>query len=59
MCTCPVISGKSNLGESLSLERVVYCVLNENDRFIGSGTIRKCGLVGVGVALLEKVCHWG
>ena len=25
----------------------------------GSGTIRKCGLVGVGVALLEEVCHFG
>jgi hypothetical protein len=25
----------------------------------GSGTIRKCGLVGVGMALLEEVCHFG
>ena len=25
----------------------------------GSGTIRRCGLVGVGVALLEEVCHCG
>ena len=24
---------------------------------IGSGTIRKCGLIGVGMALLEEVCH--
>ena len=24
-----------------------------------SGTIRKCGLVGVGVVLLEEVCHCG
>jgi hypothetical protein len=24
---------------------------------LGSGTIRRCGLVGVGVALLEEVCH--
>jgi hypothetical protein len=24
---------------------------------MGSGTIRKCGLAGIGVALLEKVCH--
>jgi hypothetical protein len=24
----------------------------------GSGTIRRCGLVGVGVALLEEVCHY-
>ena len=26
---------------------------------IGSGTIRRCGLVGVVVALLEEVCHYG
>jgi hypothetical protein len=26
---------------------------------IGSGTIRKCSLVRVGVALLEEVCHGG
>jgi hypothetical protein len=25
----------------------------------GSGTIRRCGLVGVGVALLQEVCHDG
>jgi hypothetical protein len=25
---------------------------------IGSGTIRRCGLVSVGMALLEEVCHW-
>jgi hypothetical protein len=24
-----------------------------------SGTIRRCGLVGVGVALLEEACHCG
>ena len=24
-----------------------------------SGTIRRCGLVGVGVASLEEVCHCG
>jgi hypothetical protein len=23
----------------------------------GSGTTRRCGLVGVGAALLEEVCH--
>jgi hypothetical protein len=26
---------------------------------IGSGTIRRCGLDGAGVALLEEVCHCG
>jgi hypothetical protein len=25
----------------------------------GSGTIRRCGFVRVGVALLEEVCHCG
>jgi hypothetical protein len=25
----------------------------------GSGAIRRCSLVGVGVALLEDVHHWG
>ena len=29
---------------------------NGPHRAIGSGTIRRCGLVEVGVALLEKVC---
>lgn len=34
-------------------------VLNENGSFrlIGSGTIKRCGLIGVGVAWLEEVCH--
>jgi hypothetical protein len=26
---------------------------------IENGTIRRCGLFGVGVALLEEVCHCG
>ena len=32
---------------------------NNPRRFIGSGTIRRCVLVGVGVALLEEVYHYG
>ena len=28
-------------------------------RPIGSGTIRTCGFVEVGMALLEEVCHCG
>jgi hypothetical protein len=24
---------------------------------MGNGTIRRCGLVGIGVALLEETCH--
>ena len=26
---------------------------------IGSGTIRRCGFVGVGMTLLEEMCHCG
>ena len=35
--------------------------LNKNGprRLIGSNTIRRYGLVGVGMAVLEEVCHWG
>jgi hypothetical protein len=35
--------------------------LNENGphELLGSGTIRRCSLVEVGVALLEDVCHCG
>lgn len=34
---------------------------NENGphRLLRSGIIRGCGLVGVGVSLLEEVYHWG
>jgi hypothetical protein len=31
--------------------------LKENSP-IGSGTVRRCGLGGGGVALLEEVCPW-
>lgn len=24
-----------------------------------SGTVRRCGLVGIGMALIQKVCHCG
>jgi hypothetical protein len=40
--------------------RHTQCVgLNENGpyRFIGSGVFRRCGLVGVGVALMEEVSY--
>jgi hypothetical protein len=35
----------------------VWCL--EYDWPRGSGTIRRCGLIGGGVALLEEVCHCG
>ena len=28
-------------------------------KLIGSGTISRCGFAGVGVTLLEQVCHCG
>ena len=36
-------------------------VVEMNDSYwpIGSGTIRRCGLLGVDAASLEEVCHWG
>lgn len=38
-----------------------YGGLHENGlrRPIGSGTIRRCGILRVGVALLKEVRHWG
>ena len=35
--------------------------LNENGThgLLGNGTVRRCGLIGVGVALLEELCHCG
>jgi hypothetical protein len=43
------------------MESCVCGGLNENGshRLLGSGTFRKCGFVGVGVALMEGVCHGG
>jgi hypothetical protein len=45
---------------NMMLKIIVCGGSNKNGfhRLIGSGTIRRCGLVGVGVALLKKVCHW-
>ena len=43
---------ESNSG-SLFVQQEFECLA------IGSGTTRKCGLVGVGVALLKEVCHSG
>ena len=28
-------------------------------KLIGSGTIRRCGLAGVGMVMSEEVCHCG
>ena len=47
--------------QSLGLHNNPWCDgLNRNGthRLIQSGTIGKGGLVGLGVALLEEMCHW-
>jgi hypothetical protein len=56
---CNPRAGEMTKGEYLGLGGC--CGLNKNGshRPIGSGTLRRCGLMGVGVALLEEVCHWG
>lgn len=41
----------------MSLYTVVVCMKMAPHRRIRGGTIRRCGLVGEGVALLEEVCH--
>jgi len=32
---------------------------NGPHRATGTGTLKRCDLVGVGVALFEELCHWG
>jgi hypothetical protein len=49
--------GRGNLTGLLSIIVTIYGGLNMLGP--GSSTVRKCGLVGVGVALLEEVCHCG
>jgi hypothetical protein len=43
-----------------TLIKLQCCYLKENgtQRIIDSGTIKKCGLVGVSVAFLEEVCRY-
>jgi hypothetical protein len=36
-----------------------YRLIDLNAWLPESGTIRRCGLVGVGVAFLEEIRHWG
>jgi len=36
----------------------LHRLINLNACSSGSGITRRCGLVTVGVFLLEKVCHW-
>ena len=45
---------------SLSISLLGCGALNENGshRVIGNGIIKRCSLVGVGVASLEEVCYW-
>ena len=58
---CKSISWLSEKGESIYLNTQVYHSLGHYGglHILGSdsGLIRRCGIVGVGVALLEQVCH--
>lgn len=46
--------------ENIILIRRNFFVHNKNalHRFIRRDTIRRCGLDGIAVALLEEACHW-
>ena len=58
---CKSISWLSEKGESIYLNTQIYHSLGHCGglHILGSdsGLIRRCGIVGVGVALLEQVCH--
>ena len=54
MCVCVSVAVSGALSK-YGLHRLM-CV---NAWPMGSGTIRRCGFVGVCVALLEEVCHCG
>ena len=41
----------------MALKDIVDCGDLKENAPKGSATIRRCGLVGVGVALLEDTCH--
>jgi hypothetical protein len=49
------------LSTNLVWAKKMLVVLNENGthRHIGNDSIRRCGLIGVGIALLQEVCHLG
>ena len=56
MALCVRAGGpESSTGEAIGeTAAVLVCMFGS-----GSGTIRRCGLDGVGVAFLEEVCHCG
>jgi hypothetical protein len=54
VCVCVSVAVSGALSK-YGLHRLM-CV---NAWPMGSGTIRRCGFVGVCVALLEEVCHCG
>lgn len=44
------------------MSTLLFCgCLNKNGSYrpLDNGTIRRYSLVGIGIALLEEVCHWG
>jgi len=50
----------NNICKAKQTGRGAWWGLNENGphRFVGNGIVRRYGLIRVGVALLEEVCHW-
>jgi hypothetical protein len=54
---CSGLYENAPCGDLKSCSSYIFMCLNSWP--IESGTIRRYGLVGVGVALLEKACHCG
>ena len=55
-----MINQKISQGRCVGLNRHdPHKLMCSNAWLVGSGTIRRCGLVGVGVPLLEEICHCG
>ena len=50
---------RAMLSVNIGTDTPVICCGGMNMIGPGSGTIMSCGLVGVGVALLEEMCHCG
>ena len=56
----PAIDFSAVINENLELlARCGSLNVTDSHNLTVNGTFRSCGLVEVGVALLEKVCHYG
>ena len=54
----PTVDGPSQIDDK-TRKCLLWLKENGSHKLRGSGTIRRCGLAGVGVALLEEVYHLG